>query len=1054
MNTNRYIILFIALCSTFAASQTGADETFTEPGGSMAVYRFAEEAEGSRVYIVQLAAPAAATHYASSAAKVQGKARARFDKNSGLVLSYAQQLESAQQKVLAQAGPGTQKIYSYRYALNGFAARMSPAQASKLKGLPEVVEVWEDEIRPLTTNYSPEFLELYSADGGLRGSAGLDGDGIVIGIIDSGITTDHPSLRDSRDAPQPRLCRSSWGTNSILGRWLCRRYRRQPDIILFEPPEDWNGTCEAGPEFAADSCNNKLIGARFYLDGAQSSGQIDAGEVFSPLDVDGHGTHTATTAAGNAVDASIYGTFMGRIEGMAPRARVAAYKACWLRPGATRSSCNTSDLALAIDDAVADGVDIINYSVGNSMRETNAPDDVALLAAAKAGVLTVVAGGNDGPNLATIGSPAGSPWVITTGASSRDGQHSLEALEVTEPASLAGKYAVKQAAFSASLSEKGPIEAELILADDGDDTLPGGVSGTTFDACEPLINDDEVSGKIALVQRGGCEFDVKVDNAETAGAIAVVVLNIAGDPTVMTGDDNAGIPAMMIGQADGNRILDELNADSVVKLKLDATLFLTVADTGNVMGVFSSRGPSPVQDVLKPDVTAPGINILAGFTPDAANSVAGEDFAFLTGTSMSTPHVAGVAALLKQQHPDWSPAALRSALMTTAYQEVNQQNGTTPANPFDFGAGHIAPNAANDPGLVYDAGDDDYDAFSCAIGSPAVTQARCAALEAAGVSRDPSDMNQASLAIARLASSQTITRRVTNVTDTSESYSAQVVAPPGILVAVSPASLSVAAGQSATFEVTFTYASGPMNTWRFGALTWTSDDHEVRSPLAVRPVALTAPTEVVGAGSSGSLNFPVEFGYDGVYTAAVHGLNLPLVFNDRTVDQDDDKSFTPDDLGNGATVHAYDVPADQAYLRFAMFDSLTDGDDDLDMYVYYCPDGVNCTRIGESGGKTSREQFSLLVPGAGKYLVYVHGFATDNVNGGPGATYSIIRWMFGLDDDAGNMTVTAPPAVDAGSTEQLTVDWNGLQTGTIYLGGISHTTPDGLVGITVVTIQN
>ncbi|MBT8084829.1 MAG: S8 family serine peptidase [Woeseia sp.] len=1054
MNTNRYHTFLIAVWGVFLTTSAVGTESLLQEGGPIAAYVFAEDdASSERVYIVQLTEPAATSFFAAQRGAIAGKPGASFDKSNARVESYAQQLADSQQQVLAKAGPGARQIYSYRYALNGFAARMSPAQAGKLANLPEVANVWEDEVRPLTTNYSPQFLKLFDGDGGLRGAEGLDGDGIVIGFIDSGIAAAHPALRDTRDAPQPRLCTSTWGTSSLLGRWLCRRFRRQPDVILFESPEDWNGTCETGPDFAADSCNNKLIGARFYLEGAQNSGPIDSGEVFSPLDVDGHGTHTATTAAGNKVDASIYGTFMGRVEGMAPRARVAAYKACWLRPDATRSSCNTSDLALAIDDAVADGVDIINYSVGNSMRDTNAPDDLALLAAAKAGVLTIVAAGNDGPNLATIGSPAGSPWVITTGASSREGEHSLEALEVTQPTSLAGRFAIREANFSAPLDENGPLDAELILADDGDTALPGGASGTTFDACEALINDSEVSGKIAFIQRGGCNFDIKVANAEDAGAIAVVVFNVAGDPTVMTGTNSAAIPAVMIGQADGNRVLDELNAGEIVTLTLDKSFFLTVADTGNVMGSFSSRGPAPIQDILKPDVTAPGINILAGFTPDAVNSVTGEDFAFLTGTSMSTPHVAGVAALIKQAHPTWTPAAVKSALVTTAYQDVNQQDGTTPANAFDFGAGHIAPNEANDPGLIFDAGNDDYDAFSCAIDAPAVSQTRCDELENAGASMDTSDLNQPSVAVARLANSQTVTRRVTNVSDTTETYAAQVTAPPGILVDVTPPSISVPPGQSVSFEVTLTYDSGPLDAWRFGSLTWLSEDHAVRSPLAVRPTSLTAPAEVQGSGASGTLAFPVEFGYDGSYSAAVHGLRSPLVVRGQ-VDEDNDKTFVTADQGNGATAHIYSVPADQAYLRFALFDALTDGNDDLDMYVYYCPDNVNCSRIGESGEETSNEQFNVLLPGAGTYVVYVHGFDTDNVNGGPGAVYDILAWQFGLNDDQNNMTVVAPTTVSAGSTEQLTVDWTNLDTGTIYLGGISHTTPAGLVGITVVTIQN
>ncbi|HLU05321.1 MAG TPA: S8 family serine peptidase, partial [Woeseiaceae bacterium] len=631
-----------------------------------------------KVYIVQLKSPAAAENFAASHIRQYGKVSSTlqgppqaFSKSAAGVESYAQRLAQEQDKVLARVG--AQKIYSYRYSLNGFAARMTPAEAHKLEHQPEVLRVWEDEVRPLGTSYSPQFLGLFEGNVGLRGAPGLDGEGVVIAIIDSGITPEHPALADTREAARPRACRSLWAENTFLGKWLCRRYDKLEDTLVFDPPVNWNGICQEGPEFAADICNNKLIGARWFSDGAEAGGPIDEGEIFSTRDVDGHGTHTATTAAGNRVRASIFRTFLGRVEGIAPRARVAAYKACWLRPGDMRASCNTSDLANAIDAAVADGVHIINYSVGSSLLTTTAPDDVALLAAAKAGVLTIVAAGNEGPNFNTIGSPAGGPWVITSAASSRDGEHSIEALEVTAPQSVAGRYAVKEASFTPRLIDEGPLEARLVLVDDDDEELADGSAGTTFDGCEPLVNDSELSGNIAFIQRGGCNFDVKIANADEAGAIAAVVFSIAGDPIVMTGvADLSDIPALMIGQADGNLLLDEIDAGLTVEVVLDKSLFLTEEDTGNVMGAFSARGPGPSEDILKPDITAPGINILAGFTPDAANSVAGENFAFLTGTSMAAPHVAGVAALLRQAHPDWSPAAIKSALMTTAHQDVNQ----------------------------------------------------------------------------------------------------------------------------------------------------------------------------------------------------------------------------------------------------------------------------------------------------------------------------------------------------------------------------------------------
>ncbi|MBT8444187.1 MAG: S8 family serine peptidase, partial [Gammaproteobacteria bacterium] len=744
----------------------------------------------------------------------------------------ASKIAAEQDSVLAKAGAGTEKVYSYRYGMNGFAALMTEPQATRLARLPEVLNVWEDEIRPLATNFSPDYLELFDRDIGLRGPRGLDGENIIIAFIDSGVYPEHPSLSDMKEADRPRACRSSWGENTLLGRWLCRRYRRADDQLVFDPPENWNGTCQAGESFEETDCNNKLIGARWFIDGAESAGAIDSGEFRSARDVDGHGTHTATIAAGARKEASIYGTRIDEVQGMAPRARVAVYKACWLRPGDQRASCNTSDLASAIDAAVADGVDIINYSVGTSMDRISAPDDLSLLAAAKAGILSVVAAGNEGPNLGTIGSPAGGPWVITAAASSREGQTSLEAMQINEPAAIAGKYAVREASFTPPLADSDPIEASLVLADDNDDL---GGAGTTSDACEALINDEAIVGNIALIQRGGCDFDVKVQNADDAGAAAVVVYNVAGDPIVMNGTSGlSDIPAVMVGQADGETFIEQLDAGETIAAVLDKGLLLTEAETGDRMASFSARGPGPVQDILKPDVSAPGVNILAGFTPDAANRTPNETFGYLSGTSMSTPHVAGVAALLMQAHPDWSPAALKSALMTTAHQSLTKSDGETQANPFDFGAGHIVPNKAFDPGLVFDAGDDDYDAFACGFAIESVPQQRCDDLAASGMSFRARDLNQPSIAISRLTSQQTVTRRVTNVTDEAQNFAVTVAPPVGMQVSVDPPTLALAPGQTATFDTTLTYLSGPLDLWRFGSLTWSSNDHDVRSTIAVK----------------------------------------------------------------------------------------------------------------------------------------------------------------------------------------------------------------------------
>jgi hypothetical protein len=581
-----------------------------------------------------------------------------------------------------------------------------------------------------------------------------------------------------------------------------------------------------------------------------------------------------------------------------------------------------------------------------------------------------------------------------------------------------------------------PVEAKVIAVDDGDTSLDTGGTGTEADGCQPLLNGDEVNGNIALLQRTGCRFDEMIRNAADAGAVAAIVYNIAGDPIVMNGDSGlSDIPALMIGQADANLILAEFDEGFEVTAVLDKGFLLTSNDAGNTMATFSARGPGPVPDILKPDVTAPGVNILAGFTPDSAYSTPGEFFAYLSGTSMSTPHVAGVAALLRQAHPEWSPAAIKSALMTSSRQDITSSSGLSSASPFDFGAGHIVPNDALDPGLVYDITDAEFDTY------------------VADMQGEARNLNLPSIAMSQLASSQTVTRRVTNASDEAGAYTVEISPPPGLDVAVVPNSISLAPGESTTFEVTVTYLSGPLDLWRFGSFTWRSETRDVYSPIAVKPTSILAPAEITTFGGTGTLSFDVEFGYSGGYSPQVHGLNLPLIVN-GFVDNDLTKTFSFR-TDAGVTRHIISVPANQLYARFALFDALTDGEDDLDMYVYYCgTTGASCTKLGESGEPTSQERFDVLRPAEGLYAVFVHGFETDEVAGGPGSNYQLLGWSIGINDDVGNMTASGPAFVSAGTTDTVTVNWSNLGANTIYLGGVSHNTPQGVSGLTLITIGN
>ncbi len=1048
-------LLLAALC----AAPLSAEVLEPLRGPLPAVDAALAAADGRSVWIVQLkTAPAV-----QRARQRQGGQKAAVslgqpssqpsDRNVSAVAIAAGETLGEQATVLANAGISAQPLHSYSYVFNGFAARLTGDEAARLRNLPGVRSVFPDQMRSLATNSSPGFLELFDPDKGLVSAQGLSGEDIVIGVIDSGITPESASFADTRAADSPRACQSSWGQNSLLGRWLCSYYRRKPAVQDYEPLDDWAGECVAGERFETSACNNKLIGARFYSEGSAAVTDFDEGEFLSPRDADGHGTHIAATAAGNRVSAILSGSDVAKIRGIAPRARIAAYKACWLRPGATRASCAVSDLVRAIDDAVADGVDIINYSVGNTDATVSNADDVALLNATKAGVLAVVAAGNDGPLLGTIGSPAGSPWTLTVAASSRDGERFVEAMEITAPASISGRYASLEGAFTPALSDTGSISAALAVTDDNDNTAEDGSdTGSTSDACQPLINADEIDGAIALIPRGGCDFSVKISNAQDAGALAVVIYNNLGGPVLMLGD-GAGIdiPAVAIGQADGQLFTDTINDGNAVNATLANGLFLNEPDQGNLLGRFSSRGPSGgAPDILKPDVSAPGINILAAYSPDVANGVAGQRFAYLTGTSMAAPHVAGSAALLLEANPDWSPSMLRSALMTSARRDILQSDGTTDANPFDIGAGHIVPNDAFDPGLVYATSDDAYDAFACAIDDFPIDDARCSALEAAGLSGDPSDLNQPSIAISRLTLEKTVRRTLTATSDGS--WNARLLLPQAFTGDVVPATLNLSAGESVDVDVTIRSLGQAQDLWYFGALEWVSDERTVYSPIAFRPVQIAAPRDLSAAGGSGDLSFDVSFGYTGSYDASLFGFKAAGITRD-SVDQDPSRTFTRR-TNNGVTAFTLTVPPDQLYLRMRMFDAATDGDDDLDIYLYYCPTPVSCRRVGESTGETSEEQIDIAGPAPGRYEVYVHGFDTDDVQGGPGANFEVFTWLIGTLDTPANSSISAPNFVSAGGRESLTVSWRDLQTGERYLGLVIHSTPSGPAALTLINVDN
>jgi hypothetical protein len=477
----------------------------------------------------------------------------------------------------------------------------------------------------------------------------------------------------------------------------------------------------------------------------------------------------------------------------------------------------------------------------------------------------------------------------------------------------------------------------------------------------------------------------------------------------------------------------------------------------NVMASFSSRGPDPVAlDIIKPDITAPGINILAGASPIHGSSAAqGEFFQAIMGTSMSSPHVAGIFALVKQAHPDWSPATAKSALMTTAYQDVLKHDYATPADPFDFGAGHVNPGGKPnkpslfEPGLAYDAGFLEYLGFLCDA-APEVfvdPEGFCDSLEAIGVPTEAHNLNLPSIGVAKLVGAQTVIRTLTSVAKdkSARTYNVSVDAPPGYEVTVEPSTISLKGGETATYQLTITNEDAPIDEWRFGSLTWREKkgQHDVRSPIAVRGALFDAPAEVGGSGESGALTFDIKFGYNGSYSAAAHGL-VPATVTSDNVPQDPDQNFDPDD--GFSNVHEFDLSG-VAHFRIAMPpEAVADPGIDIDIYVFD-PDG-DLVAASTSGG--TDELIDISSPADGVWSVYVHGWQTV----GPSSDYDMYSWIISA-TPGGNLSIdSAPTSATLGATEPIQVSWSGATAGQWHLGAVSHTGDVGLMGLTLVSVDN
>jgi subtilisin family serine protease len=958
-----------------------------------------QAATGSRAYIVQMA-DAPVTAYAGGVAgfaATKPRKGQKIDPNAPAVVRYKSSLQGRQDAALQAVGGG-KKLYNYGYVFNGFAAELTEAQAQKLAQMPGVLAVTRDEIRKMDTASTPAFLGLAGPGGFWATKA--KGEGVVIGIVDSGVWPEHPSFSDRTGAN---------GNGSKDGK------------LGYQQIPGWHGKCTPGEAFTAADCNQKLIGAQFFNAGFGGNAGIKAQfpyEFNSARDADGHGSHTASTAGGNeGVAATGPAAVFGTINGIAPRARIAAYKVCWGNNG--EGGCAGVDNVAAIDQAVADGVDVINYSISGTSTNFRDPVEIAFLFAADAGVFVAASAGNNGPTASTVAHP--SPWITTVaaGTHNRDGQGSV---------TLGNGATYNGASVATALPSKPLIASAAAGLPGADPTAVALCFAAVDNGGVAVLDPAKVAGKIVVCDRGVTARVNKSLAVQQAGGVGMVLANTS--PNSINADFHS-VPTVHVQSTDRAAIY-AYAATSGATAQINAASIVFNAPAPFTAS-FSSRGPllAGGGDLLKPDLIAPGQDILAAVSPVGQN---GALFNLLSGTSMSSPHVAGLAALMKELKPTWSPMAIKSALMTTGYDVldniVSASGETTAPRIFRQGAGHVDPMKAANPGLVFDSNFGDWLGFLCG------TQLPTSFCTSAGVPvLDPSNLNVPSIAIGDMAGVQTVTRKVTNVSGNPGTFTASMTGMAGFGVVISPPSLTLAAGETKPFTVTFTRTFATLNAYTGGQLSLTNGTQTARVPVVVRPVALAAPAQVSGS-------YSVTFGYDGAFTATARGLVASAV-TAGTVTQDPDQTFNPADPA-GTVSTTVVIPAGTTYARFSLFDADVAPGSDVDLYVY----NAAGARVGASGNGGSDEEVNLVNPAAGTYTVYMHGWGLPSGT----SPFKLHSWVLG-GTDAGNMTVTAPASATIGGSGAIGLAFSGLTAGTKYLGSVAYGGATGLPNPTIVRVD-
>ncbi len=957
--------------------------------------------------------------------KKQIKQSLKLDVKKPEVKAYTQYLDSKQQTFLTQASAKASASLvasrSLKYALNGVVVKMTQEQAIKVAGMNSVAFVERDLPKFLNTDTGPTLIGSPNVWDGTATGVENQGEGVILGIIDTGINTDHPSF--AATGGDGFVHSNPFGTGVFAG--------------------------DCANSFPG-LCNDKLIGVHSYGWVTDVYADVDVFGATPPdangEDYNGHGSHTASTAGGNTLlDVDLLDPESGmadsdgvnstgfkfpKISGVAPHANIIAYQVC--RPGNsgdTYAGCSGGGSTLAaIDDAIAEGVDVLNYSIGGTsdINPWQNAEEQAFLNANAAGIFVATSAGNSGPGPHTAFKP--SPWYAAVAAS-------------THGRTISFDFTFDGNDFTYAQSD-GPAFSDSITAPV---IYSGVVDAANFEGCTAFAP-DSFANSMALISRGACSFADKINNAADAGAVAVVVFNNTDGnvPIAMGGTSETTIPSAGISQNAGASVVESLAVTPGIEGTINTLPNLNFGQADDIAS-FSSRGPTNFPDIIVPSVAAPGVSIYAAYADQhRGHDVTGNspsDLAFLSGTSMAGPHVAGAGALLKSAHPTWTPDNIRSALMMTATQDVRKEDGVTPADALDMGAGRIRVDMAINAGLVMDETFANYQAANPDEGG------------------DPTTLNIASMGNGACPRTCSWERTFTATVDadwTTSGFSNTG----GFTVTVSPESFSLVAGETQTVTVTADMTGFSTGEAAFGGINLTASSASI--PAAHLPIYAVANTSTIPAifeaninRSAGSVIIPDVTALEITdFTTSTFGLTKATVSQLFSV-MDSDNSSAYDDITDGQTLSWVNLSADSLMLLVELANSESP---DLDLRVGLDDgDGVpqEDEEVCEAATGAANERCEIPEAEAGNYWVLVQNWQSSGEDAVD--AYDLLTGYVS-DQSQGNFTVSAQSSSISEQTPfDIRVIYNDdMVEGDVFIGAFesgSSAEDAGNLGTSVVILR-